>query len=254
MRFDHLIHWVPDRAEAVRQYGAAGLHIIMGGEHKGMGTHNALCHFGLTYIEVIALTDPSVEAHERNLAARDYRELLDQGGGAVMFVMAVPDLATARRSLGAVGIEVGEAAPGSRTRPDGTVLGWQTAQITSGPNWRPFLIQWEQPDPDRLADLRWRGIDAPHPLGPLFVDNLVVASLTPEADAAWAGRLTGVQPWQLDGGWRIALAGCDLIFVNPDVESPLPQGLGAQVRRVGFAGVPFGPVDLFGVTLAGDPE
>lgn len=57
MCFDHLLHWVPDREVAVRAYSDAGFHVAIGSEHPAWGTHNALVHFGLPYVEIIALRD-----------------------------------------------------------------------------------------------------------------------------------------------------------------------------------------------------
>lgn len=241
MRFDHLVHWVPERAAGVAAYEAAGFHVAMGGEHPGWGTHNALSHFGLGYSEIIAQHDPSANLPpilERGPA------MLAQGGGAGNFAVAVPDLAAASERLRARGLPVSEGQLGQRLRPDGTLLHWQTATFADGPEWRPFLIQWGQSDDERLADLQARGISAPHALGYLRLDHLVVTCPDPASDADWLGRLVGVQPQPQSAGaaaWRVPLAGGDVVLL---------AGAGVpQVARLVLNGGRPARAKIFGVEL-----
>ncbi|MGE5482595.1 MAG: VOC family protein [Bacteroidota bacterium] len=213
MRFDHLLHWVPGREAAVNAYRSAGLHVTVGGEHP-WGTHNALVHFGLPYIEIIAYHDKS-RAHSGPASILSPGEmLLTRGGGSRNFAVAVADLAAAAAALRIRDVVVGEPEPGSRRQPDGTTLYWKTAAILSGPVWRPFLIEWGQADPERLADLRARGIDAPHPVCPLRIRELVIATTDPAGEAAWGERLLG-RPADGHGHvWRLPLPECELVLVG----------------------------------------
>lgn len=227
MRFDHFLSWVPHREQAVAVYKEHGLHVVIGGEHPDWGSHNALSHFGLQYIELIAVADREKAVHAPQYNARERERLIARGGGALTFVVAVPDLAAAVATLRQRGLDVEEPERGRRIRPDGSVVGWQTAAIRTGPQWRPFLIQWDQPDPERLADLRERGIDAVHPSGARQMKRLEIASLDPAGDAAWCSTLVGAPASAVEGGWMVPLEGCQLLFLPPaaagvaDADAPL---------------------------------
>lgn len=100
-------------------------------------------------------------------------------------------MARAAAEMRARGLGVGEPDPARQVQPDGSELRWRTAALAGGPEWRPFRIQWEQPDPERLADTRVRRLHAPHPLGDVQMRHIVIASRDPVGDAEWYARLTG---------------------------------------------------------------
>jgi hypothetical protein len=60
MRFDHLMHWVPDLDAAMTDYRTLGFTIQPGGEHPGVGTHNAAWRIDARYVELIAVHDEGV--------------------------------------------------------------------------------------------------------------------------------------------------------------------------------------------------
>ncbi|MBE3590167.1 MAG: VOC family protein [Firmicutes bacterium] len=247
MRFDHLVAWVPELDEAVRAYRARGFHVKYGGEHPMWGTHNAVCHFGLPYVELIAVVDPALTPAGPAHIFRGAGRLLARGGGALTFAVAVSDVEAAAERLRERGLSVADPVPGERRRPDGTRLTWRMAPIEAGPSWRPFLIEWGEADSRRLASLREQGLDAPHPLGDLALDHLVIASRDPAADATWAARLTGRGAAPEGGVWRVPLPGCDLVLIAESGEpgiaevvlrGPIPQsfdlfGLRVTVRPLG---------------------
>lgn len=245
MRFDHLVHWVPDREEAVAAYRAAGLHVVIGGEHPGWGSHNALCHFGLPYIEIVALHDPALAPMGPAPVFRQAEELIAAGGGALTFAVSVFDIHGAIAKLQERGIWVSDPAPGKRRRPDGSTVAWRTAGIADGPAWRPFLIEWEEDDPIRLAGLRESGIDSPHPCGAKALRHLTITCPKPAFDAEWCGRLAGEEPTQDEDGWRVELPACQIRFV---------PGKEPRVIAVGVEGLGASEVSLFGVTLRPDGE
>ncbi|BDG59812.1 VOC family protein [Caldinitratiruptor microaerophilus] len=247
MRFDHLLHWVPDREAGVRAYRDAGFHVAIGGEHPAWGTHNALVHFGLPYVEIIAFREPGRQDPAGVHLFRGAGRMLGRGGGAATFAVAVPDMARAAAELRARGLAVGEPEPGRRVRPDGSELRWRTAALTGGPEWRPFLIQWEQPDPERLADLRARGIDAPHPLGEVQMRHIVIASRDPAGDAEWCAHLTGHPARREGAGWRVPLAGCDIVLVAAD--AGVADGEAPRITRLVLAGPIARRIGLFGLDV-----
>ncbi len=57
VKFDHLVHWVPDLDVAVRDYQALGFTVQRGGQHPQFGTHNAAWRLDTRYAELIAVRD-----------------------------------------------------------------------------------------------------------------------------------------------------------------------------------------------------
>ena len=56
-RFDHIVVAVKDLNKAITTYrNGLGFTVVPGGEHPA-GTHNALVHFGLSYVELLADPD-----------------------------------------------------------------------------------------------------------------------------------------------------------------------------------------------------
>jgi RimJ/RimL family protein N-acetyltransferase len=175
---DHVVYAVPDLDEAAALFGPGsvgwGLHVVPGGSHPNWGTRNSLCHFGLPYVEFIAVADPAVAQQSgfgRAVAAGAAR-----GGGPVLFALGVPDLDAAVARLRRAGVAVEGPQEGRRVRPDGSVVAWRLAfPAADGDLPMPFLIQWALDDEARQADLSARGVIAPHPAGAgLALEGLVV--------------------------------------------------------------------------------
>lgn len=243
MRFDHILHWAPDRDQLVAAYRQAGFHVAIGGEHPHWGTHNALCHFGLPYIELLAARDAERVRSAPEFMVRGRERLLARGGGALTFVLAVPDLSRAVQELRARGLAVTDPVPGRRIRPDGSEVTWQTAVLTEGPAWRPFIIQWGQTDAERLPDLQARGIAAAHPNGAAAMQAITIATADPADDAAWWERLTGRPPDRTAAGWTAALPGCDLFL------TPAPAAAAPAIARVRLTGGQPRTVTISGLEL-----
>ena len=89
MRFDHLIHLVPDLEWACSEYERLGFSPRKGGEHPGHGTHNAAVRSGSTYIELLGVRDWAEFWKYEEERTRRYprlvfrtKEILYHGGGA----------------------------------------------------------------------------------------------------------------------------------------------------------------------------
>ena len=153
-RFDHVVIAVHDVAEATRIYRALGFSVRPGGRHPGHGTENAIVRFGLDYLELLAVVD-SDEAHTGGLDAPALQEFLRRRpGGIVGYALASDDIDGDAARVRAFGLPVEGPFSMRRVRPDGSVLSWKLAVPGTTP-WRrpwPFLIQWDTPDAERLAD------------------------------------------------------------------------------------------------------
>ena len=136
---DHLILGTRDLDEGIRRFEErTGVRPVVGGEHPGRGTRNALASLGPgLYIEILA---PQATAADSD-AIRELRKRTDLTPYG--FAVFVRDLDGARRRLGDAGFGLSEIKPGSRARPDGSLLEWQTFEIerpqVAG---IPFFIRW----------------------------------------------------------------------------------------------------------------
>lgn len=192
IRFDHVVYAVPSLVEASKVFREEwGLHVVEGGAHPNWGTHNSLCHFGLAYLEFIAVQDPG-RARESDFGRAVLRRA-EPGGGLVTAAFATDDLdgavAWARRH----GVNVDGPFEGRRRRPDGSLLQWRMAWPERfGDMEMPFLIQWQQSDAEREADLRQRGliVNRQPALGPMVY---TVADLAEAGEAfyRWYGQAPG---------------------------------------------------------------
>jgi hypothetical protein len=136
---DHLILGARDLDEGLRRFEErTGVRPILGGEHPGRGTRNALVSLGPgLYIEILA---PQADAPDTGMAS-ELRKLTDLSpfGWAVF----VPDVEAARGRLGGAGFGLSEIKPGSRARPDGSLLEWKTFEIEKPAiAGVPFFIHW----------------------------------------------------------------------------------------------------------------
>jgi catechol 2,3-dioxygenase-like lactoylglutathione lyase family enzyme len=160
-RFDHVVIAVRDLDAAMRDYTRLGFAVSRGGRHPGRGTENAIVRFGLDYLELLAIADER-EARAQGMddaALERFRQ-----DGLLDYALASDDIATDAARLRSVGLTVHGPLDGSRRRPDGMLLAWQTATMEQptqeSPTARgfahlrapwPFLIQWATPDAERMA-------------------------------------------------------------------------------------------------------
>ncbi|HEV2124134.1 MAG TPA: VOC family protein [Chloroflexota bacterium] len=190
-RFDHIVVAVKDLNKAISTYrNGLGCTVIPGGEHP-IGTHNAVVHFGLPYIELLAVNDPS------NPQAQWLKDWIALAGeNPPTFAVAVYDLDAAVRRLDKNEVPHGPIEAGERQTPDGHTLRWRSVIVApesspktqspaviaaSGrppplpqrgkpaprPVWppMPMLIEWEGGDERRAQEIERIGALASHPAG-----------------------------------------------------------------------------------------
>jgi len=176
VRIDHVVMAVRDLdAAADRLLRRHGLASMPGGRHPAWGTANRIAPLGDAYVELLGVVD-----HEVGASTWLGRALLDRSaGGARWFAVCLADdgiEATAAR----LGLDV---APGSRTRPDGTVLSWRGAGIESPARegWLPFFIDWDGP-----PELHPGRASVEHPAAPTGIARVELTG-DPEALRRWVG-------------------------------------------------------------------
>jgi hypothetical protein len=149
---DHLVYAVPDLDSGSAQVEKLlGVKPMVGGQHPGRGTRNALVGLGPTaYLEILA-PDPAQPAPKkpRSFHLDDVKSPRLVGWGA-----HVKDLDAVVKDAAAKGIQLGDLGKGGRKRPDGVELSWRFTDPDAllGGGIVPFFIDWgESPHPAKTA-------------------------------------------------------------------------------------------------------
>lgn len=128
--------------EPMRQaFASVGLVTDYGGPHASV-THMALLGFeDGSYLELIAPQKPGV------VEGSGWAKMMAGNAGACAWAVGSNDIKTEASRLKNLGIEVEGPNPGSRKRPDGKVIEWETARIGPGTPGAtlPFIIQDHTP-------------------------------------------------------------------------------------------------------------
>jgi Glyoxalase-like domain len=165
---DHLVYACPDLDEAVTEIARlTGVRPQQGGQHPGLGTHNALLSLGdRTYLEIIA-PDPAQPGTSQVLPFGLGRL---QAPALRAWAASPRDLDTAVRQARAEGFDYGDIVTRNRRTPGNGELSWRMTNYPHNGEVEviPFLIDWGEhrhpahsaPSGLRLADFR---ILAPNP-------------------------------------------------------------------------------------------
>ena len=141
-RVDHLVYAAPNLAAGVQQVeDILGVKAVVGGQHPGGGTRNALIGLGdETYLEIIG-PDP-----EQPAPSRPRRFGIDDLKSPRLVTWAVKstDLEGTTEKARTFGLDLGEVQSGSRRRPDGVMLAWRltVSRTLTADGIVPFFIDW----------------------------------------------------------------------------------------------------------------
>jgi len=121
-----------------------------GGVHPGRGTQNALLSLGeRRYLEIIAPDPAQLDA--KNPLVSELRSLKEPQ--LVGWAAHPGNVAAFAEKLRARGVEFHGPTPGSRKRPDGRLLQWQTLGLADDANGLlPFFIEWAPDSPHPSSD------------------------------------------------------------------------------------------------------
>lgn len=140
---DHVIVGTSDLDSGMAELQRlTGVRPIAGGSHPGQGTRNALLSLGdRTYLELYA-PNP-VEP----VGSPEVRELQGLAGLKPLgWAVAPGDTEALRSALAEHGFALSPPEVGSRARPDGSMLNWETFGIERFDDaLAPFFIRWKQP-------------------------------------------------------------------------------------------------------------
>jgi len=143
-QIDHVIVGVSDLDEGIAELGRlTGVQPIVGGEHPGRGTRNALLALGpRVYLELLA-PQAGAELEEAAAPLRDLEKPTPLG-----WAVSTRDPAATARLLEAEGFRSSDPTPGSRRKPDGSELQWVTLALTEPAiDGAPFFIRWGEKSP-----------------------------------------------------------------------------------------------------------
>ncbi len=221
---DHIVHIVEDLDAHAAALDAAGLRTVAGGRHPRWGTRNSICHFGLTYVELLSVEERSVA--ETSTFGRAVLAESTRGDGIWRLALRTDDIEAAAAKVRVAGSRCNGPVPGERTRPDGSTLRWslafpETPEVDLVP---PMLIDWHEPDRRRHADLLARGFLDAQPRA--VIAAVAVACRDPEAAAAWMHNAFGVSAVKTataayGPGLRISLRGGHIVLCGGEHPEPI---------------------------------
>lgn len=145
LRIDHVTLCGSHLEDMRRSFADAGLATTYGGRHANGVTHMDLLAFADgSYLELIA---PIASLGEATGLMSGWAKLMDQDAGPGAWAAQTSDIHADAVRLRAAGIEVRGPEAGSRQRPDGTRIEWETAIVGPGSagSVLPFLIQDKTP-------------------------------------------------------------------------------------------------------------
>ena len=122
-----------------------GVKPVYGGAHPNLGTHNALISLGdRSYLELLA-PNPAVSREDIAPEMTLYIDAIEkiETLTPILWAVGTTDMAATRGALADAGIVMPEPNPGSRRKPDGSLLQWQAATLEKGQSAAtPFFIEW----------------------------------------------------------------------------------------------------------------
>ena len=166
-QIDHLAYAAPDLDAGMKAIEKLlGVAPVRGGQHQGLGTHNALLGLGTgVYLEIIA-PDPDQPTPDR---PRPFGVDTVKEPRLASWIARTSELREIVESSRQSGYDPGEIIALSRRRPDETLLSWTMAirDDPPGDGLVPPLIDWgetQHPSADLPHGGRFVGLRAEHPL------------------------------------------------------------------------------------------
>jgi len=139
--FDHLVVGIRSLSEGVAEFERlTGVVPVIGGQHPGRGTENALVSLGPgAYLEIIAPQPGSaLSAADETMRGVDHLRILT-------WAVAVSDVDASVTALRAAGFAALPPVSGSRLTPAGERLGWTVFRLNDKRiAHAPFFICWDE--------------------------------------------------------------------------------------------------------------
>lgn len=237
LNWDHTMIDVTDLQRAIDYFNSKGFDFRPGGRHKYWGTKNALDYFGLNYIELLTVADPTQARafpYENNSGI--YDAVRDYFAGIQRFAtiaIRTTDIEATHRRLAAQGIDVGEITGGKRVDPSGKLIQWQifyvNDKLAAGlPS--PFFIQWGENDADRKVTLKKQGLIRSHSAGEIYVEQGIFKIADPQKAANQLAAMLQTTAQQQGQSYYINISGKQLVFV-PGTDNRLVELIFAGAKH-----------------------
>jgi len=162
---DHLLLGIADLDLGIRWIKEmTGVEAVVGGSHPGAGTRNALISLGnRQYIEIIAI-DPGQTELSRTASLIQNLSIPK----LITWAASTSDIKALAREAQSAGYDIEGPSEGSRIKPAGSMLQWQTVRIISRfGDVIPFFIRWDpasvHPSDDSPSGCRLDEFSIEHP-------------------------------------------------------------------------------------------
>lgn len=217
---DHVVLLVTDLAQAMRDYEALGFRVTPGGTHSDGATHNALIGFADgAYLELLAF--------RREAPEHRWWRYASAGEGLIEFALLAGEIESAVAAAAARGLHLDGPISGSRERPDGVHVQWQSA-FPANPE-LPFLCGDVTP-----RDLRAPHGDACHHAnGVTSIGRITVAVRDIELSAGHYAALLGHGPTMEPGRRIFKLGATQVVLQAPDPHLPDTAAVEARLATRG---------------------
>ncbi|TRM11354.1 VOC family protein [Lentibacillus cibarius] len=142
---DHIVIAAKDPEQAAKDFGNEhDVTIMKGGKHDNWGTYNYLAYFrNDCYIEWLGIYNEAIAAQSDNplvqLLARRFEEGTE---GVIQYALRTEQMNDFIENLQSLSVPFTGPVPGSRERPDGSLLEWRMLFPEYGNDVLPFLIEW----------------------------------------------------------------------------------------------------------------
>ncbi|THE11793.1 VOC family protein [Bacillus timonensis] len=161
IRFDHVVHYVKDPHAPMAAFQLLGFHPVKGGNHDNWGTYNTLCYFKkVAYIEWIGIHNLDVTREGNHPFSSHLYKDYQLGEGLSQIAFRTSSIKKVQLHLAEKGVKTLGPYPGSRKRPDGTLLKWSMLFIEES-HPMPFFIEWGEENEVRVKDLVTKGLYIP---------------------------------------------------------------------------------------------
>jgi catechol 2,3-dioxygenase-like lactoylglutathione lyase family enzyme len=199
---DHVVIRVDDLAAAIRDYTALGFTVTPGGEHPGLGSHNALIPFADGgYLELIAYRKPGprrvLPKHARAGELTGTESPMERHvlpwetapEGLIDYALLPSAIDAAIAEARQRGLQIEGPIPGGRLRPDGQRVEWQLGVPSSFD--LPFLCTDVTPRPLRVPE----GPARQHANGASGIQGLIIVVNNLAESTVRYRALLGQEPW-----------------------------------------------------------
>ncbi|WP_019240695.1 MULTISPECIES: VOC family protein [Bacillus] len=247
--FDHLVHFVEEPKDAIAQLKENGIYAAEGGVHQNRGTYNALSYFDLSYIEFLSTYDRELVKKTQHPAHSLVGTIVQDDfiEGFSRIAIRTTDIEKDAQFFRDKGLTVNGPVSMNRKRPDNSVIDWQLLYVgdENGELELPFIIQWNESDEERRADLIEREVITTHPSGVSFSHvNFAVRDLqsTVKKWSELLGLPAGEEYMDEElqaTSQALHLPGGNLVFSSPigeGVVSSVLKNRGERPFKVTFAG------------------